>query len=233
MRTIVECATVIIRSMALALIAVVSAGPASAAGGNDAALVAEGEKWWTSSPEPRDPVACATCHHDRDETREWAASFPKYRPLPPPEGRVMTLLQANAEAVRRHYGLGDPERPAVAITAYLIARGIGVPVSPGIVSGQPAFDGRIRALEESVGRGERLFAWRCRSCHAPSAVARTAFRFPRAATGQVESLERFLGRHRSGRSPLGWDAQPTADIIAFLMSTLAGQPVGGLPARSP
>jgi len=145
----------------------------------------------------------------------------------------MTLLQANAEAVRRHYGLADSERPALAITAYLISRGIGVPVSPGTVAGQPAFEGRIRALEESVGRGERLFARRCHSCHAPTAVARAAFRFPRAAAGQVESLERFLGRHRSGRSPLSWDAQPTADIIAFLMSTLAGQAVGDLPERSP
>lgn len=233
MRTIVECATVIARSMALALIAVVWAGQVSAAEGDRAALVAEGEKWWTSSPDPRDPVACATCHHDRDETREWAASFPKFRPLPPPEGRVMTLLQANAEAVRRHYGLGDPEQPAVAITAYLISRGMGVPVSPGIVSGQPTFDGRIRALEKSVGRGERLFAHRCDSCHAPSAAARAAFRFPRASAGRVESLERFLGRHRSERSPLGWDDQPTADIIAFLMSTLTGQPVGDLPARWP
>ena len=233
MRTIVGCATVIIRSMALALIAVVWAGPVSAAASDRAALVAEGEKWWTSSPDPRDPVGCATCHHDRDETREWAASFPKFRPLPPPEGRVMTLLQANAEAVRRHYGLGDPERPAAAITAYLVSRGIGVPVSPGIVARQPTFESRLRALAESVGRGEQLFARRCDSCHAPSTVARVAFRFPRASAGQVESLERFLGRHRSGPSTLGWDDQPTADIIAFLMSTLAGQPVGDLPAHWP
>ena len=83
MRTIVGCATVIVRSMALALIAVVWAGPVSAAASDRAALVAEGETWWTSSPDPRDPVGCATCHHDRDETREWAASFPKFRPLPP------------------------------------------------------------------------------------------------------------------------------------------------------
>ena len=221
----------IVRSVALALIAVVSVGHALA--GNLGDLVAEGEEWWKSSPDPRDPVTCATCHHDRNETRGWAASFPKYRPLPPPEGRVMTLLQANAEAVRRHYGLADPERPALAITAYLISRGIGVPISPGIVAGQPAFEGRLRALDESVERGERLFARRCRSCHAARAVARAALLFPRTAAGQVESLERFLGRHRSERSPLGWDGQPTADIIAFLMSTLAGQPVGSLPEHSP
>src|SRR5262249_37879125 len=186
--------TVIVRSLALALLTGVWAGQVSAAEGDRAALVAEGEKWWTRSPDPRDPVACATCHHDRDETREWAASFPKYRPLPPPEGRVMTLLQANAEAVRRHYGLADPQQPAVAITGYLISRGSGVPVSPGIVAAQPAFEGRLRALKKSVGRGEQLFARRCGSCHASSAVARAAFRFPRAAAGQVESLERFLGR---------------------------------------
>jgi cytochrome c553 len=233
MGTLVESATVKVRPILLGLTAVVAAGHASAVAGDRAALVAEGEKWWTSSPDPRDPVACATCHHDRNETREWAASFPKYRPLPPPEGRVMTLLQANAEAVRRHYGLADPEQPAVAITAYLISRGSGVPVSPGIVAGQPVFEGRLRALEVSVGRGAQLFGRRCRSCHVPSAVARTTFRFPRAAAGQAESLERFLGRHRSARSPLGWDDQPAADLIAFLMSTLAGQPVGDLPARSP
>jgi len=232
MGTVVESAIVIVRPILLAMIAVVSAGHASAAAGDRPALVAEGEKWWTRSPDPRDPVACATCHHDRDETREWAASFPKYRPLPPPEGRVMTLLQANAEAVRRHYGLADPERPAVAITAYLISRGSGVPVSPGIVAAQPAFEGRLRALKKSVERGEQLFARRCGSCHASSAVARAAFRFPRAAAGQVESLERFLGRHSEG-PPLGWDEQPTADLIAFLISTLAGQPVGESPGRSP
>jgi cytochrome c553 len=222
-----------VASVALVLIAVVSVGHVLAAAGSLEELVAEGEAWWNSSPDPRDPVACATCHHDRNETRGWAASFPKYRPLPPPEGRVMTLLQANAEAVRRHYGLADPEHPALAITAYLISRGLGVPVSPGIVAGQPAFAGRLRGLAESVGRGERLFARRCHSCHAPPAVARAALLFPRTAGGQLESLERFLGRHRSERSSLGWDGQPTADIIAFLMSTLAGQPLGGSPEHSP
>src|SRR5262249_30297294 len=204
--------TVIVRSLALALLTGVWAGQVSAAEGDRAALVAEGEKWWTSSPDPRDPVACATCHYDPDETRAWAASFPKFRPLPPPEGRVMTLLQANAEAVRRHYALGDPERPAGAVTAYLISRGRGVAVSPGGVAGQPTCESRLRALGESVGRGEQLFVRRCDSCHAPSAVARAAFRFPRALADGVESLERFLGRHRSEHSPLGWDDQPTADI---------------------
>ena len=221
----------VIGSIALVLIAVVTVGQAQAgsSAGSLAELVAEGEQSWRSSPDPRDPVACATCHHDPDETRGWAASFPKYRPLPPPEGRVMTLLQANAEAVLRHYGLPDPERAALAITAYLTWRGAGVPVSPGIVAGQPVFDGRLQALAESVGRGEWLYARRCQSCHDPGAVAPAVLRFPRAANGQVESLEGFLGRHRPDLPSPGRDGQPTADVIAFLMSRLAGRPVGGAP----
>ena len=193
------------------------------------ALVTEGKDWWTRSPDPRDPVACATCHQDPEETRGWPASFPKYRPLPPPDGRVMTLLQANAEAVQRHYGLADPERAALAITAYLISAGARVPVSPGIVAGQPAFEARLHALDKSVGRGERLVARRCRHCHTPNAIVGAAFHFAPIANGRVESLERFLGRHRPQHPPLGWDSQPTADIIAYLMSRLAGQPVGDFP----
>ena len=142
----------------------------------------------------------------------------------------MTLLQANAEAVQRHYGLADSEeRAALAITAYLTWRGAGVPVSPGIVAGQPVFDGRLQALAESVGRGEWLYARRCQSCHDSGAVAPAALLFPRAANGQVESLEGFLGRHRPDLPSLGRDGQPTADVIAFLMSRLAGRPVGGAP----
>src|SRR2546427_10752747 len=158
-----------IRSIALGLIVVAWAGQAlgGAAGGSLGQLVAEGERRWKSSPDPRDPVACATCHHDPDETRGWAASFPKYRPLPPPEGRVMTLLQANAEAVLRHYGLPDPERAALAITAYLTWRGAGVPVSPGIVARQPVFEGRLQAPAQSVGRGEGLYAARRQNLHEP------------------------------------------------------------------
>ena len=216
-----------IRSAAVALIAAVSAGPAPAgpSAGGLADLVAEGEQWWTRSPDPRDPVACATCHHDPDETRGWAASFPKLRPLPPPEGRVMTLLQANAEAVQRHYGLPDPERAALAITAYLTSRGTGVPVSPGITAGQPVFESRLRTLAESVGRGARIYARRCSSCHDPGAVAPAALLFPRVVNGRVESLERFLGGHRPELPTLQWDGQPAADVIAFLMSALAGRPV--------
>src|SRR5207245_3507172 len=76
-----ERSSVMIRSIAPGLIAVVWAGQALAGGpdGSLGQLIAEGEQRWKSSPDPRDPVACATCHHDPDETRGWAASFPKYR----------------------------------------------------------------------------------------------------------------------------------------------------------
>lgn len=219
------------RSVALLLVTVVSGGQTAtgAPAGSLGALVTEGERWWESSPDPRAPVACATCHHDPDETRGWAASFPKYRPLPPPQGRVMTLLQANAEAVRRHYGLSDPARAALAITAYLTWRGAGVPASPGIVAGQPAFEGRLRALAQSVRRGERLYAGRCGGCHDSAAVAPAARLFPRAVDGRVESLERFLGRHQPAPPLLKWDGQAAADVIAFLMSRLAGRAAGVAP----
>jgi hypothetical protein len=219
------------RSVALALIAAVPAGqpPAGPPRGSLAELVAEGERWWKTSPDPRDPVACATCHRDPEETRGWVASFPKYRPLPPPADRVMTLLQANAEAVERHYGLPDPERVAFAITAYLTSRSTGVPVSPGIVAGQPVFERRLRALAESVARGEWLYTRRCRACHDLDALAPAALHFPRGPSGQGESLERFLGDHRPDLPPLRWDGQPAADVIALLMSRLAGRPVGGAP----
>jgi len=217
--------------IALVLIAVASAGPASAGGpvGSLGELVAEGERWWKSSPDPKDPVACATCHYDPSETRGWAASFPKYRPLPPPEGRVMTLFQANAEAVQRHYRLPDAERPALAITAYLTSRGAGVSISPGIVTGQPVFEGRLRALSESVARGERLYARWCRSCHEAGAVAPAALLFPLVRNGQVEPLERFLGRHQPELPLLASDGLPATDVIAYVVSRLAGRPVGVTP----
>jgi len=220
-----------VRFIALVLIVLASARGASAgapAGGLEE-LVAEGERWWKSSPDPQDPVACTTCHYDPAETRGWAASFPKYRPLPPPDSRVMTLFQANAEAVQRHYRLHDAERPALAITAYLTSQGAGIPISPGIVAGQPVFEGRLRALAESVGRGERLYARWCRSCHDAGAVAPAALLFPAVGNGQVEPLERFLGRHRPELPRLGSDGQPSTDVIAFLMSRLAGRPLGVAP----
>ena len=141
----------------------------------------------------------------------------------------MTLLQANTEAVRRHYRLPDPDRPALAITAYLTAHGAGIPVSPGIVGGQPVFAGRLRALAESVARGEQLYARWCRSCHDPGAVAPAALFLPSVVNSQVEPLERFLGRHRPELPPVGSDGEPSTDVIAFLMSRLAGRSVGGAP----
>src|SRR5262249_13858358 len=217
--------------IALVLIAVASAGPASAGGpvGSLGELVAEGERWWKSSPDPKDPVACATCHYDPSETRGWAASFPKYRPLPPPEGRVMTLFQATAEAVQRHYRRPDAERPALAITAYLTSRGGGISISPGIVAGQPVFEGRLRALAESVKRGERLYARWCRSCHEAGAFAPAALLFPAVGNGDVEPLERFLGRHRPELPRLGSGGQPATDVMAFIIPMLPGRPVGVAP----
>src|SRR5262249_56204529 len=125
------------------------------------ALAAEGEAWWTRSPDPANPVACTTCHYDPTAVRGWAASFPKMKPLPPPYSRVMTLLQANAEAIARHYGVPDVLPAATAITAYLTVLGADLPVSPGISAGQPVFPERIRELEASVGRAASDFHERC------------------------------------------------------------------------
>ncbi len=218
---------VLLALMAVASAAPVSASPISqAADGAQTALVAEGERWWTSSPDPEQPVACRTCHHDPARTRGWAASFPKFVALPPPDGRVMTLLQATARAVRRHYGLADPERPAIAIATFLAAEGAGLPLSPGIAAGQPAFEARLRALAASVVRGRTLYARRCGSCHDAAAVAPAAFGFPRVVDRRAESLERFLEGHRPIGRPLGWDSPATADLITFLVSILAGPRVG-------
>jgi len=178
-------------------------------------LVEEGERWWTVSADPANPVACATCHFDPAATRGWAASFPKWKPLPPPHARVMTLFQANAEAVARHYRLRDPRRVAAAITAYLAAHGVGVPLSPGISAGQPVFPERLRALVTSVKRGRSLFARRCDACHRAGEAARALAAYPRVTDGRVESLEEFLERHR-GEESLAWDSQVTADLIAYL-----------------
>jgi cytochrome c553 len=221
------------RRVLLALTAVVSAMPAWAAapsGGTDgarAALVAAGKQWWARSPDHRNPVACATCHHDPALTRGWAASFPKFKPLPPPDGRVMTLLQATAEAVRRHYGLVDPEPVAVAIAAFLDRQGAGLALSPGVAAGQPVFETRLRALAASVARGRTLYVKRCGDCHDAEAVAAAALPFPRVVDSRAESLERFLERHRPIGRRLSWDSPATADLIAFLVSTLAGPRTGG------
>src|ERR1700694_1064232 len=106
------------------------------------ALAKEGRRWWTRSPDPANPVACATCHHDAVAVSAWAPSFPKWKPLPPPHSRVMTLLQANAEAVARHYRLPEPRPAAIAITAYLGWLARGAPVTPGTSARQTAFAAR-------------------------------------------------------------------------------------------
>jgi cytochrome c len=184
-------------------------------------LVAEGKRWWTRSPDPANPVACATCHWDPAATRGWAPSFPKWRTLPPPHARVMTLFQANAEAVARHYRLGDPRRAAAAITAYLAAQGAGVPRSPGITAGQPVFPGRLRALAASVERGAALYTRRCAGCHRARGVTatdamRTLSAYPRVVGDRVESLEEYVEVH-GGEPRLAWSSQATADLIAYLM----------------
>jgi mono/diheme cytochrome c family protein len=220
--------------IALVLLGVLGAGRASATPAllTAADLVAEGERHWTTSPVPGDPVACATCHHDPDETRGWAASYPKFRALPPPDGRVMTLLQATAAAVRRHYELEDPERAALAVTAYLTSRGARIAIAPGVVDGQPVFEARLRALAISVARGRQRYARQCGGCHTPTTVAGAVARFPRVVEGQAQSLERFIAGHRPGLHALRWDSSPIADVIAFLTSHLAGVPVGA-PAPTP
>jgi len=210
------------RLAVVAALWLVSAAPAAA----DEDLVAEGARWWRVSPDPGHPVACVTCHDDADATGAWAASFPKVRPLPPPHTRVMTLLQANAEAVRLHYRLPDPRPTATAITAFLTELGAGRPITPGRAAGQPLFPHRITQLRVSVERGERLFAHRCGGCHRPAMTAGRVLAFPRLRDGRAESLESFLEDHhpRPRDAPLSWDSAPVADLVAALMARLRGQP---------
>jgi cytochrome c553 len=181
-------------------------------------LAAAGERLWTTSPDPANPVACATCHHEAADTRGWAASFPKFKPLPPPHARVMTLLQANAEAVRRHYRVVDPLPVATAITAYLTMHGMGVPLSPGSVAGQPVFPARLRALSQSVGRGRRLYANRCAACHESGTIGASIAAFPRIRGRGAESLEDFLDRHSTPRGRLPWDSPAMADVVSYLVA---------------
>ena len=215
------------RRMALGVVLVVTAGvlvPAARGHGADhVSLAAAGERWWRTSPDPANPVACATCHHEPAETRGWAASFPKFKAQPPPHARVMTLLQANAEAVRRHYRLADPRPVATAITAYLTTLGAGMPLSPGVVAGQPVFPTRLRALGESVARGRQLYARRCATCHAAPAIASAVAAFPRGREGRAESLEEFLDRHALPRGLLPWDSPSMADVIGYLVAARAGR----------
>jgi mono/diheme cytochrome c family protein len=182
----------------------------------DDALVAEGARWWRTSGDPANPIGCATCHHDLSEARAWAVSFPKFRPQFPPHARVMTLLQANAEAVRIHYFHDDPLPAATAITAFVARLGAGQPRTPGVAPGQPVFPARLDALARSADRGRALWASRCAACHTGSAVARAADEFPRRRAGRAESLEAFLERHAG----LGWDSPETADLLAYLANLL-------------
>jgi cellulose synthase/poly-beta-1,6-N-acetylglucosamine synthase-like glycosyltransferase/cytochrome c553 len=199
---------------------------AVAAGGDDAWLpLAEGERLWAQSPDPGNPVACATCHWDAGAVRGWAPSFPKFRPLPPPAARVMSLLQANAEAVERHYRVSDPLPVATAITAYLTALGRDLPVTPGVTPDRPPLPERLRALAASVTRGEQEFADRCRACHGPDESAAALRRFPRLAQGTPQSMEAYLEGHtREPRLP--WDGQAVADLMAYLASRLATERAG-------
>ncbi len=188
-------------------------------------LVAEGARWWTHSPDPGNPVACATCHHDVVAVRSWAPSFPKWKPMPPPHARVMTLLQVNAEAVTRHYRLQDPRPAAIAITAYLTWLAGEVPLTPGMSAGQPIFPARLQALATSVERGGRVFSVRCGTCHDDAAVAARSAAFPRVEGGRGEGLEGFLEEH-AGRAPgLGWDGASMADLVAYLTARRAGPTV--------
>jgi cellulose synthase/poly-beta-1,6-N-acetylglucosamine synthase-like glycosyltransferase len=181
--------------------------------------VAAGERLWTASPDPRSPAACAACH-DPDEARGWPGSFPKWRPLPPPAGRVMTLLQASAEAVGRHYPGADAREAALAITAYLTARSAGQPVTPGRAPGQPVFARRMRALRQSAARGRGLWEERCAACHEGEAAAGAL-----AGWRRWKAPELFLESHAPPDAPLPWDAPQTADLLAYLVGLRAGRPV--------
>jgi mono/diheme cytochrome c family protein len=140
----------------------------------------------------------------------------------------MTLLQANAEAVARHYRRPDPLPMATAITAYLTELGAGLPVSPGVSPGQPVFPERIRQLEASVDRGASVFIARCGSCHRSAEVASAVGTFPRGN----QPLETFLAGHRPSGPPLDWAGQDVADVVAYLVARTAGRPVGGRPSQA-
>ncbi len=131
----------------------------------------------------------------------------------------MTLLQANAEAVARHYRLPDALPAATAVTAYLTALGADLPPSPGMSPGQPMFPERIRQLNASVRRGASVFTERCDSCHRSARVAPAALRFPRVS----QPLETFLAGHRPSGRPLDWAGQEVADVVAYLVSCIAGR----------
>jgi cellulose synthase/poly-beta-1,6-N-acetylglucosamine synthase-like glycosyltransferase len=193
-------------------------------------LVAEGERLWTRSPDPTNPVACATCHHDADECARWAASFPKFKPGPPPDARVMTLWQANVGAVARHYRGSEASAAATAITAYLTAQGAHRPITPGVVIGRPVFEARMQALTASVARGERHYATQCARCHILGAVVTAAGDLEWQIRVHGEPIEAFLARHEArGRRPAR-DSAVVADLMAYFVGRRAGRellPIGG------
>jgi len=192
------------------------------------ALVADGERWWSGSPVLDRPVACVTCHYAPVAIRGWAGSFPKVRPMPPPHTRVMTLLQATAEAVARHYGPRDARPAAIAISAFLAARGVGLPITPGVTPDQPIFPTRMRALAESVERGRTLYVGRCGACHDAATIAPRAGGFLRTT---AEPAEIFLEGHRPAGPPISWNSLAMADLLAYLLAHRTGESVtaGGPP----
>jgi len=195
-------------------------------------LVSRGRQLWQESPDPGMPVACATCHHDPESVRGWATAFPRFRPLPPPHGRVMTLLQANAEAVARHYPDTDVRATAVAITAYLTARAEGRPVSPGVAPGEPAFPDRLAVLATSVTRGAVAFTTRCAGCHKAEVVAPALVGWSRLVRAGAGPPEVFLEQHPPGAAPLPWDGRDVADLLAYLTSRQAGRALDLGPFRT-
>jgi hypothetical protein len=49
--------------------------------------------------------------------------------------------------------------------------------------------------------------------------------FPRISRGEPQSLETFLTGHRPSGRPLDWAGREMADVVAHLVSHLAGRPV--------
>lgn len=204
------------------------AGPAAADATDPwAALVDRGAGLWHRSPDPEVPVACATCHRDLREAEGWVVSYPRYRPLPPPHGRVMTLLQALAEASSRHYRGLEPLASGTALAAYLLLRTEGRSLTPGRTPGEPAFPGRLAALRASAARGAARFRTRCGGCHEADVVAPAALGWARLVRVGRGPTERFLETHGLGAP---WDSPEVADLLAYLAGRRAGQPLVVDPA---
>ena len=189
------------------------------------ALIEEGEALWKQPPVAENTIPCATCHFDPAERREWAASFPKVKPMPPPFTRVMTLQQAVGESVATHFRIPAGSRiqqVSRAITAYLTWVGEGRLLTPGVVAGQPVFPDRMAALRESVARGEQHVERSCAGCHAdPGRFDEAAVTFPRAprAGAAVMTLEEYVEGHRGP----AWDSPEAADIAAFVATRARGR----------